>query len=358
MKTKNRVRCPSSRSTPGCRTMRDPTIVIGAILIAAWCPAELQAQPKPQETRGAYVWVPAQYRTVEERVVVKPETTRRVQVPAEYKTVTEQVQTKPPSVRRVKVPAGFRNVTEKVMVKEGHWKNTPFGKVWIPPVYETKTVKKWFAEQEREETVPAEFKTVTRQQMVAPATERVEVVPAEYETRTKQELVREAGWEWKVGVNGLLTLTALDLKTLPTTPTEDAVCATLKEKLAGVFARTPLTATKSSEVGPPNQIRFVRKNEPSEVLAESGAAPYYELSDYTITVWVADKVVVVGIVHSLQIAVGKQGKYLEPTLMQYDAYKAAVQTAVDSAAKETSAVHATEGAKPAPPPFPPPPQQD
>ena len=358
MKTKTRVRSPSPDSTLTSWTRRHRTVVLGAILAAAWLPAELQAQPKPKETRGTYVWVPAQYRTVEEQVLVKPATTRRVQVPPEYKTVTEQIQTKPPSIRRVKVPAGWRNFTEKVMVKEGHWKKTPFGDVWIPPQYEYKTQKKWVPEQERDETVPAEFKTVTRQTMVAPATERDEVVPAEYATRTKQELVRDAGWEWKVGVNGLLTLSALDLRTLPATPSEEAVKRTLKEKLAGLFARNPLTATKSSEVMGPDQIRFVRKNEPSEVLAESGAAPYYELSDYTITVWVNDKVVLVGIVHSLQIAVGKQGKYLEPTLPQYDAYKAAVQTAVDDAAKETSAVHSEGGAKPPPPPFPPPPQQN
>ncbi len=95
-----------------------------------------------------WVKVPADYRTVEKRVLKTPATTKDIEIPAEYKTVSKQV---------VKTPA-----TTKVV------------------------------------EIAAEYQTITKQVLVKPADTREEVIPAEYKTITKTRKVSEGGatsWE-------------------------------------------------------------------------------------------------------------------------------------------------------------------
>lgn len=60
--------------------------------------------------------VPARYKTVKERVVAVPATTRSIDVPAEYQTVTKRVLVEPEREERIPVPAVVENVTRRELV--------------------------------------------------------------------------------------------------------------------------------------------------------------------------------------------------------------------------------------------------
>jgi hypothetical protein len=81
------------------------------------------------------VEVPAKYKTVYKRVLVKPITTREVTIPAEYKTVKRKVMTAPPTTRKIEIPAEYKTIKVKKLI-------TPAGVNRIP--------------------IPAEYQTVTR----------------------------------------------------------------------------------------------------------------------------------------------------------------------------------------------------
>src|SRR5262245_49050444 len=70
-----------------------------------------------QKKCGAYIWCPPQYKSVEERVCVRPASERCETIPAEYKTVTRQVCCKPASERCETIPAEFKTVEERVCCK-------------------------------------------------------------------------------------------------------------------------------------------------------------------------------------------------------------------------------------------------
>lgn len=60
--------------------------------------------------------VPARYKTVKERVVAVPASTRTLDVPAEYQTVTKRVLVEPEREERIPVPAVVENVTRRELV--------------------------------------------------------------------------------------------------------------------------------------------------------------------------------------------------------------------------------------------------
>jgi hypothetical protein len=143
-------------------------------------------------------------------------------------------------------------------------------------------------------------------------------------------------------------------------------CATkammvLQEELAKQFQAAPLGGLRvKNQLTPPNQLRFSRITEESEVL-KGLAGPYYEISTYTINVWPgpADGFVGTGelyfswvdkpelhqkpadqlflqIDQALQIAVGRKGSYEEPKPDQYAAYQRAVNKALETAIESTT----------------------
>lgn len=123
-----------------------PTLLLPVLLLLASTPtrAELMVLPEPpanQKPGECYglVYVPAQFRTVEERQLVAPASERIETIPAVYEMVEEQVTLPANKRRRVVVPAVTETVGETVRV----------------------------AGQQKRVAVPARYKTVEQQVTVA-----------------------------------------------------------------------------------------------------------------------------------------------------------------------------------------------
>jgi hypothetical protein len=134
--------------------------------------------------------VPAEYEWQEEQVMVKPahtvwkkgrgliervdnatgEIMCLVEIPATYKTVRKKVMVKPPTTREIEIPAAYDTVKKRVQLK--------------PP-------------SQRTIEIPASYKTVKVRKLVSPPEERRIPIPAEYETVTKTEVVNDGGMEWR-----------------------------------------------------------------------------------------------------------------------------------------------------------------
>lgn len=176
----------------------------------------------------AQVIIPAQYRTVTEKVQVQEASSRieiipaeygqsqvKVQVrgpsrtlevvPAQYKTVKEKILVTPESSRIIQVPAEYGYVEEKVLVNPARtvWKKgvNPYGEVdltgdivclvELPAEYQTvrkKVVKK--PATTRTEIIPATYEWVEKTVEAKPATTRSVEIPAEYATKSVQTLVK------------------------------------------------------------------------------------------------------------------------------------------------------------------------
>ena len=89
------------------------------------------------------VEIPAEYRTVERRVLDRPATTREVTIPAEYRTVTRTVVDRPATTREVVIPAEYETVETTKLVRPAQSRKIP---------------------------VPAKYDTVTRRELVTPST--------------------------------------------------------------------------------------------------------------------------------------------------------------------------------------------
>ncbi len=139
------------------------------------------------------VEVPAVYETLTERIMTAPESGKWVvkrdyencfssnpedctikcweKIPAQYKTVEKRVLKTPATVKEIEIPAEYRTVTKQV--------------VKTPATY-------------KEESIPAQYTTITKQVLVKPAATTEQVIPAEYRTITKTKKVSEGGstgWE-------------------------------------------------------------------------------------------------------------------------------------------------------------------
>lgn len=172
--------------------------------------------------------IPAEYRWDEQKYVVKQETVEFITVPATYKTVTETIVIKEPTTRTEVVAAVYETVTEQVLVREAHteWKpgngldayapgygpgKAPYSKpaggyggagggagagggYGAPPVTKVTPTGEVLCLVE----VPAEYKTVTKQQLKTPAHTVTIQVPGETQTVTKQVVDTEARVEKRV----------------------------------------------------------------------------------------------------------------------------------------------------------------
>ena len=141
------------------------------------------------------VEVPAEYRTVEEQVLVSPARTEwkrssrpiagaiqttltndnsgevlcLVEVPAVYDTITKTLLAKPAHVERVDIPAEYETISRKVV-------KTPA---------QTRTI-----------TIPAEYESRRFQKLVVDASEQRTKVPAQYDTVSQRVKVSEEILNW------------------------------------------------------------------------------------------------------------------------------------------------------------------
>jgi len=144
----------------------------------------------PNATVGecyAHVWVPPQFQTVSERIMVKDAAERIEVVPAQYAWAEEKVLVKEASTQLEYVPAEFEWQERTVEVNPGGtgWmkeESTKCKTVNGQPVGEVFCLVKH----------PPQVKTVRTQVMTKPATTREVCLPAEYETRRFQKLTNPA----------------------------------------------------------------------------------------------------------------------------------------------------------------------
>jgi len=157
--------------------------------------------------------VPATYGWAEERVLIKPASTNYTTQPALYKTITERVLDKPehtiwkkgsgPITRvdaatgeimcLVTVPASYKSVSKQVLVKDAESQATE-----IPAEY--RTIKKRVMKTPpatRKITIPAEYKSVKVRKLVKPAGTQATEVPARFQTIERRKMVAEGHVEWR-----------------------------------------------------------------------------------------------------------------------------------------------------------------
>lgn len=228
------------------------TLWAGAVLAQLDALPETPPDAKPGECYGL-VYVPPQYSSTEESVLVAPSTERIEPVAAVYETVEEQVLipagkrrkiikpavtetteetvTVPGAKKRVTVPATYKTVTEQVTMAQGAvmkpgelFEGQEGGAICIVEQPTTQqTVKKKVLDRpastrlvstpERErviqrkkviepavtEWVDVPARTVTKRvkKLVTPATTQAVRVPAQYETQVRRELIAPARAEWQ-----------------------------------------------------------------------------------------------------------------------------------------------------------------
>ncbi len=128
--------------------------------------------------------------------------------PAQYKTETKQVMLKDASFKIEIIPAKYEVVEEKILVKQASEQlkeiaqvyETVSEKVMVSPAYTTWKKGRGLVERIDGTTgeimclveVPAEYKTVTKRVLKAPATTQKMVIPAEYKVQKVTKLISPA----------------------------------------------------------------------------------------------------------------------------------------------------------------------
>lgn len=173
-------------------------------------PPRAAAKPGTCWTR---VYIPPEYDTYTERVIVEEASKRVTVTEPEYKMVTRRVMVQEASKVTTVVPAQYETRTERVMVEPAHtvWKpgrgaiervNPKTGQIMclvtVPAEYKTIT-KRVMVQQPHVVTkkIPAEYKTIRVKKMVQPPETVVHKMPAEYGSVTKRRLVDDGSMEWR-----------------------------------------------------------------------------------------------------------------------------------------------------------------
>jgi hypothetical protein len=129
----------------------------------------------------AKVFIPAQYKTITERVMVKDASESLEIIPAEYKWVEERVMVKECSKQLEQTPAEYKTEERTVMVKPGH-SGWVLEKTARCSTGDSKEVRDVYCLV----NTPPEYKTIQSKCLVKPACVREVIIPAEYETVRRQ----------------------------------------------------------------------------------------------------------------------------------------------------------------------------
>lgn len=160
----------------------------------------------------ARMLIPAEHRTITEKVIKKEASEKVAIIPATYKTVTKRVLVKPETSKLVSVPAQYGSETDKVQISPARtvWKKGAgtgaagagtgaaggssasaivdrFGNQKVIGTKVTDTGELMCLVE-----VPAQYKTVTKTVLVSPASTKTVTTPAEYKTIEVTELVTAA----------------------------------------------------------------------------------------------------------------------------------------------------------------------
>lgn len=131
--------------------------------------------------------VPGQFQDVEESVLVRPASTRLEAIPPVYEEKEEQMLVRPATTRFEAVPATYRTETETILVRPAYtvWKRSS---ELTADERSRQAIEPGAGDILCLVEVPAEYKAVNKEVMVAPATTREVQVPAEYATVKKNVL--------------------------------------------------------------------------------------------------------------------------------------------------------------------------
>lgn len=211
----------------------------GQCFTRLWVPPEYETVNERvlvEEESERFEVIPASFQTVRKRVLVKEASEKLVTLPATYKTIKERVLVKEATKKLVKVDAVFEDVTERVIDKPAHtiWKKGtgPIQKidettgeimclVDVPATYKTvkkrvlkspagtraveipaeyRTIEKLVVDipaTTRKIAVPAEYKTIEVTEEATPAQQRRIKIPAKYATVSKRKLIRDGKMDWR-----------------------------------------------------------------------------------------------------------------------------------------------------------------
>jgi hypothetical protein len=157
--------------------------------------------------------IPATHKWVEEKVLIQEASAKVISVPAKYKTVKEKVLVKPAYstwkkgngpiekvnnatgeiMCLVEVPAEYKTVVREELVTAASTK-----KISIPAEY--KIVKKRVVAQPEKIVkikIPAKYKIVKVKKVLQPAQEKRIDIPAQYATITKRSKVTDSSLDWR-----------------------------------------------------------------------------------------------------------------------------------------------------------------
>lgn len=226
-------------SNYGAGDLLPPGAKPGQCFTRLWVPPQyetLSERMLVEEESERVEIIPAKYENVKKRVLVKEASEKLVTVPAKYKIVKERVLVKAATKKLTEVPAVYETVTQRVVDKPAHttWKkgtgpiqriDETTGEIMclveVPATY--KTVKKRVLKKPastkvaqipavyntvekrviatpattRKIAVPAEYKTVTVTNEAMPPKERRIKIPAKYATVTKRRLVKDGMMDWR-----------------------------------------------------------------------------------------------------------------------------------------------------------------
>jgi len=176
------------------------------------------------------VVIPAQYKTVTEKIKATQADTKLTIIPATYKQVTERILDTPASTRIVTVPATYKTESKTVIVSPAYteWRNglhpearvassavlasaraggvnleaakagSCYYEFYAAPQFKTTTEKVLAtAASSKIIAVPAAFKQGMKKILVTPATTKLVKVPATYKTVSERVMVAPAKKVWK-----------------------------------------------------------------------------------------------------------------------------------------------------------------
>lgn len=163
-------------------------------------PAQFETVNEKVLDRGATAKlkvIPATYKKVQEQVLVKEASERIEVIPATYKKVTERIVVTPAKTQLVTIPATYKTVTERVKVRDAYTAWKPGGSVIAVGA---NALGGTILQNRRSSTgevlclveIPAEYKTVKNRVEVTPARTEEKVTPAVYKTVSKRVIATPA----------------------------------------------------------------------------------------------------------------------------------------------------------------------
>jgi hypothetical protein len=133
--------------------------------------------------------VPPRFEDRTVRVMVRPPSERLRVIPAKYDTRQEQVVIKPASTRNVTTPPVFKTVKQRILVQAA---STKWIRTAVPCTLDDVKLGLTDCETLCLVETPAMYKTVIKKVLVTPASQRTVTLPAEFETVTKTVVVEPA----------------------------------------------------------------------------------------------------------------------------------------------------------------------